>query len=720
MKHSLARLFLQSVALAPALLGCGSGTMAIIDASSGDGGGAQGNQLTEVRELWLEDPDRRSPATIRWVLADQESDRADVMIVVYPGEHGETLVEGGLLRGLRTAPGPGGVPHRLKWHYAAAFGDGFTPDVPLGIKILSNSPSGREQDAGIDRQLRVNLENESSSVTRVECPTAESSGIVAIELTVEDSSADVLSIRVEYSKDDGVSWQLARPATQDDSPEFAIEGVLSSPSGTDVTFFWDTNIDLETAERDVLLRFTPFDGVLFGDAAETMPFRVDNNREPDVDLNGAAFLSNPDQCRGIPIPFSLADEESDLIRLVFQWRRPDETYPDLPTDPLEVEKILADPALRRQMRIATEYEVSVSGRIFPVSPSAVRLPELAAEAATILPRGVEGLELEILRDSSVPRRVAESWQANPLQQPVAVLPVDDGISALVLDFVDAADWRLREIHLGTGRVIRAIASGPGSPDTMTFEPSGNSVLVAVHEGSDWRVYRVGLQNSVVTLLADGSVTSGVANIRGMAPLCGSACLITVGDSLLRLDYANPSLPSVVSELENLQKPWGIVIDPIHPNQIYLAERDWENPETGVAEGRVVSFDLGTRALSVVTSGEPRHRVLRSPRTTTGLASPLRRPQGLALERSGSRLVLITDIDPRDGWKELRTLDFGRVDMGDWCIAVAALPDDAESVFTGPQRVRLVPLKASDDRWSAVVSRIGPRFLPMRPSPRQRP
>ena len=55
-----------------------------------------------------------------------------------------------------------------------------------------------------------------------------------------------------------------------------------------------------------MLRITPNDGVLNGTPDE-LELSVDNNKEPSVILSAAAFVVNPDERGGIPIPFTVLD-----------------------------------------------------------------------------------------------------------------------------------------------------------------------------------------------------------------------------------------------------------------------------------------------------------------------------------------------------------------------------------------------------------------------------
>ena len=90
----------------------------------------------------------------------------------------------------------------------------------------------------------------------------------------------------------------------------------------------------------------------------------------------------------------------------------------------------------------------------------VRLPELASQAAGLLGRGIAGRTLEILRPTGIPEPI--SLAANILEGPVAAISGANGRSAFVLD-EGPAGWRVRELDLSTGEVVRVFASGDGAP-----------------------------------------------------------------------------------------------------------------------------------------------------------------------------------------------------------------------------------------------------------------
>jgi hypothetical protein len=340
--------------------------------------------------------------------------------------------------------------------------------------------------------------------------------------------------------------------------------------------------------------------------------------------------------------------------------------------------IADDPEARREKQIGTEAPLVHGGRIARLPAgfdprSQVSLPELASSAASLRARGLGGRRLEIARASLVPE-IAD-WPRSVLDRPVAVLPLGDGPTALVLDGVSA--WRLREIDLATGALRRALASAPGVASTMTFEARERSVLVASHPGRSWQVHRVELRTGATTLLVsatDGTTEQGP--LRGIASLGSEAALATVGTSLIRLEYPAATTgrpPSAHTLRTGLANPWGIVIDSLNANRFYLAQRDADPGET------VLAVQLDSQGAASIGAS---------------LAAGFPAPQALALERGGARLLAVTDADPDDGTKELRALDLSGRSRRVHTIR-SDLPEDVAGLGTGARSLRALAASETD-------------------------
>jgi hypothetical protein len=416
---------------------------------------------------------------------------------------------------------------------------------------------------------------------------------------------------------------------------------------------------------------------------------VVNNAAPVATVNEEFLILNTDQRAGIPIPYTVSDRESDEVQVVFQWKRSSEVeFPPLPNTPAEIDAILADPEQRREKHICTEYPTWALGRVVPIDSDSVRLPELATSAASILAHGLIGRELEILRSSKAPEPTAATWASNPLNRPVAAMPIGDGIEALVLDRASVGAWRLRQIDLATGVVTRVLVpAAPGEPNAMTLERGEESVLVASAIAGAWRLARVNLADGALTPLIafDGSTESGP--IRGLASEGSNSALVTVASSLIRLEFSDAAPARSVTIFDDLSTPWGVAIDPLNTHRIYLAERE---ADTVDGTGRILSIQLDTLERRPIVA---RVEVLDD---VYEYAFPL--PQALALDRSGHRLLAITQREPSDGTWELTSIDLGGALANRAFRLLSELPTPAASIATGANDLLVLALAAERDLY----------------------
>ncbi|MBI3845179.1 MAG: VCBS repeat-containing protein [Planctomycetes bacterium] len=202
---------------------------------------------------------------------------------------------------------------------------------------------------------------------------------------------------------------------------------------------------------------------------------TNTNAPPIAVVGDAAFVVNPDGRRGIPVHFQVSDREGETVDVVFQWRRPDQTFDDpdlrLPENATreEIAPLLADPAYRRAHQVATEMPVSFGGTIARVDASRdpagvqVRLPELTGPAAGLLARGLVGRELEILTPggSTAQRRQILAYNPNGFTATVDVafsppLTVDQ-------------QWRISK------RVNPIVALPQGVSDTFVWDSDDASI-----------------------------------------------------------------------------------------------------------------------------------------------------------------------------------------------------------------------------------------------------
>lgn len=661
--------------------GCGFGTAAVVS-SSAAGGGASGQS---VASALLAPRSPTSPASIFFVLTDQEGDAADVEI---------RFRQTGAVdfRPITLAPGSASLTNvpskqtatRVLWDFARDLGGaGYHDGIEIQLLVKG----------GISPAVLTGVtQGNDAPVVVASAPfpagAAEYSANTDVVVTVSDSAADVVKIKVEYNDDasggfPATGWKLARPAATpaaEPTPEFALFGVDATVAGKPATFRWDTRADLDGFDADVRMRFTPADDFATGAPVVTAPFRIDNNAPPQAVLDEGAFLVGIKERGNIPVPFQLFDKESDTLKILVQWRAEGQAFPALPTTAAELVDLLENPAReaeRKQKQVAVEAPLAFTGRVGVLAglgPNQVRLPELASTAAGLLAYGLAGRTLEILRPTTLPQPVV--WTPNPLNGPVAALPSKDGYTALVLDS-SGSGWRLREIDLETGTVVRQVGAGAGAPKALGLDSSRTRVFV----GSSTAVFRFDRVSGTAQGVVPHSFADGP---RGLAPLGENVVVATGDDKLARFDFVTGG---VATAIDGLAEPWGVVADPLHEGSVYLAER---------AADRVSALDLHElrpRALAAQVA----------PAEVVAFGSiPFPSPRAIALENRNARLLVMTQFG---SLASLRTLDLrSPIDFDNPTNGVAdpfvrevtrQLGDAGAAVGAGPDGLRVVSLASAN-------------------------
>jgi hypothetical protein len=653
---------------------CGSGTAGLV--ANGGGGDGNTNAPAAISGFTLDNP-KVSPTVVRFVLSDAEADTSTVelryQIGSAPAKRLTHIIGGGANPAVLPSA-PQGVGYEVEWDYAAE--DDFPDNASYipGVRVFGNVAGGIQEIQVGANAAATGLGNDPPVVIGAVVPSVEVDGIVGVSFELSDSSDDIVDVRVEYdivgdAPDAG--WRLARPALLGVTPLLAFESVIARNTGSDFEFFWDTDVDLGDLEKDVRLRLTAIDPEVEGASLTTAALHVDNNAAPIAQFDSGLLVLNPDERRGIPIPFRVIDEEGDLVEMIFQWRREGESFPTIPSDDTALDGILTDSTQRRAHHICTPYLRHADGRLVPVDANRVRLPELASRENWILARGVEGSTLELLRPPSVFASATSRWSTNPLVSPTAALPLGAGLSALILD----EGGHLREIELATGTVVREITTlGPGSTGAMTFEHGGeSSVLIALARGGSWRIARVALASGATTelVVSDGA---DPAPVRGIASLGAHAAAFTAGSSLYFCDYRDPIAPRLGRILDDLATPWGVAVDPLRPERLYVSERD---------ANRVLAVELGTRdSLSLVVHSAPLQ------------LATLESPEALALEARGSRLLVVTTDG--GGARTIEGLQIGAAGGNVSFPIGERIASDVAALATGPDGLRLVCVPESNE------------------------
>jgi hypothetical protein len=681
MRHAAVRVLRKAIGacalglgLGAVLASCGAGTAAIVGGSSGDSGSA--NDPTTVGSVRVLET-RTSPVRVSFTLFDRESNPARVRLrYLTPGAvlaqgHDLLPVAGPDLD--QVPASPLGEVTTVEWDFETQLGSAaFAPGLTVVVTV-----NGADDLVSLGNAALVDVGNDVPEVlgVTVPAPSAEVGGLVAIPIEVRDQG-DALDLTIQFEGPGGV-WLPARPAglaPGTPTPAVAMEDVPSDDDGFVTTFVWDSAADLPGTDATIRMRVAADDGLAATDFRVTSAFPLDNNARPSVRLLDASLVVSTDQREGLSLPFVVTDAESDPIDVVLQWKVAGAVFPPLALEPEALRAVLADPVRRRELQIVSERPLVHEGRVGRLPAGLdplrhVRLPELGRGEIHALARGLAGRVLEFPR-GLVPHALGDSWSEHVLVRPVAALPMDDALGALVLDEPAPGTWRLLALELESGALQRLVASGAGSPRALAAD-AGEGWLVGVEHGADFELLWIAGDGTLRGSL-QGSDFGLSGPLRGLASRASGVCLASAGSALLEghFEAANTRLTRL---LDGLAEPWGVVVDPENPAQAFVALH-------GAGEGGVSVVDLGAR-------------VARPLRTE---APGLPRPTALALDRAHQHLYALTDADPGDGLVELRGVHLDGPQAHEPFTISEELPAGAASLALGARDLRLVALPETDE------------------------
>lgn len=353
-------MILLSFACAGAFSGCNAGVAAIailLGLDDDDGGGSRGGGLPgggiDIAILDVENARLRpSEATIVISLTSPRTANTGVDVLVGPtadelepatvAPSGSTPSAGGVVPGLQSTPG--GTVHRIRWNAPLDVGDGFHRVV---LRVSS----------GTSRADRVTLiGNDAPEVSDVTV-TPVGEGELELSFLLTDAAGDPTTVDVDFSNDLDAGGAAGDTATITEPTA----GLATSPAGTRHTVTWRAGEDLGLVDRTVRLVLTPQDVVsgvegLTGESSVQV-LELDLNAPPVVELERAS--TSPDRATGVSRTLELLvqDAERDPVDVILQWAHPGEGFPEIPEsfthDPAAREAALADPAMRRELQIAT-------------------------------------------------------------------------------------------------------------------------------------------------------------------------------------------------------------------------------------------------------------------------------------------------------------------------------------------------------------------------------
>lgn len=684
--------------LASLLPSCGAGAGAVAAGLSSGGGGGNAGTVGSGFAVGAPSGSGRAvttPAAIRFQLDDQEGDPGTVSI--YCTEAGSST-----LRPITLYPGSNpltGIPtdgrsYEVLWDYEKDLaadlqeGGGYVENVTLQLEVSGGISPAPLHD--------VTLGNSGPSLAELGNGTVTPGGQANLEIDWADlidfdfkvkdlGGADPVAIKIEFDLI-GDAIEEFRPArsastpSNEDTPEWFWTS-YPLPSGKQpavMGFRWDSTAEdqIPGREGDVVFQVTVKERLLDDSgapildaqgnpvavevAAETAQFHVDNNRPPIVLLDEGVLTNSDDRRRGIPIPMVLLnDEEYDEPRVLIQWRREGESFPSLVGfDHAGLLDLLTSPSRareRRELQIATERPRAFEGSITPPEGgwgnpvTQLRLTGLGSEASPLLARGIVGRRLEVLRPAFA---APLAWDSGT---PVDVLSGDSLTSAIVLHTTGSTSWRVRQINLTDGTMEDTFLSGGGGePLAMAMSPDREVLFVA----TDATIRRHWLKEP--SQQDDSIVHAFGSGLRGMAALGTSQVVFTEdGGSIVRADF---EAQQVVPLYAGFSHPWGIAVNPLAPNHVYVAEQDLN---------RILSIDLNTRRRQVLPA-------------YLSSGTPLPLPRRIVIDRQGTRLLAVCK-DGDHGPVSLRELNLRRAADGTQAGFVrelsSGLPDPSSGVAT---------------------------------------
>ncbi len=150
------------------------------------------------------------------------------------------------------------------------------------------------------------LDNSDVPTIALVTPEGEQTADVVIPYRISDREGDPISIKPEFSRDSGATWE---PATVTGQTE------AIAPSGYDSTLVWNSKSDTDMLDLfEVQFRLTPSDNDT-GEPVSTGVFQVDNSDEPSVVLTDITT----EQTNDVTIAYKISDREGDPVSLTPEY-----------------------------------------------------------------------------------------------------------------------------------------------------------------------------------------------------------------------------------------------------------------------------------------------------------------------------------------------------------------------------------------------------------------
>ncbi|MCZ6690819.1 MAG: hypothetical protein O7H41_14600 [Planctomycetota bacterium] len=222
-----------------------------------------------------------------------------------------------------------GEPHTFAWDSDA---QGLANEPTVRVRIVPcDSPDGAIQVCALPPFAETGdffVENDPAPIVFISSPVSGQviGGDVQLDYLVIDEDSDLVSILVEYSIDDGVTWFLATECLACiNPPSGGTVGLATSPGGIAHVFRWasasatdlmDTDIPPTLAAPPLQMRITAMDASGLTTSLPTMGLLLDNNSEPSA---AVSTPPSPQTLGDVTISYMLTDTGSDPVDIDLEY-----------------------------------------------------------------------------------------------------------------------------------------------------------------------------------------------------------------------------------------------------------------------------------------------------------------------------------------------------------------------------------------------------------------
>ncbi|MBD3398828.1 MAG: hypothetical protein GF399_00675 [Candidatus Coatesbacteria bacterium] len=243
--------------------------------------------LTDITE------EQTADVTIQYEISDREGD--PISLKPEFSRDGGATWEPATVTGQTAEIGPAGYVSTLTWN--------SKQDVDmLDLFEVQFKLTPSDNDEGTaDATSNFQVDNSDIPSIVLTDITEEQTADVTIQYEISDREGDPISLKPEFSRDGGATWEPATVTGQ--TAEIGPAGYVS-------TLTWNSKQDVDMLDGEYVFRITPADNDT-GEPAATGPFQVDNSDVPTISLT----TPTGEQSGDVEIAYDLQDRENDPITL---------------------------------------------------------------------------------------------------------------------------------------------------------------------------------------------------------------------------------------------------------------------------------------------------------------------------------------------------------------------------------------------------------------------